>query len=462
MSMRVCVFGAGYVGTVTAACLARAGHQVEAVDVNPEKVDLINAGLSPVVEPGLGELLARVVSAGRLKATTSGADAVARSDIALICVGTPGRANGRLDVGAVAGVGRQIGRALRGHRRPYTVVLRSTVLAGTTEEVLLPSLRAGLGPAAGPPLQVAVNPEFMREGSSLEDFARPPLTLVGCTDSGTASRLRALYSGVEAPFVQTTVRTAEMAKYVANAFHALKVCFANEIADVCEALGADARQVMQVFVMDRKLSVSEAYLRPGFAFGGSCLPKDVRALLYGARCADVLPPVLGAILPSNEAQVRRGVEAVLATGRRRVGVVGLSFKDGTDDLRESPLVTLVESLIGKGCDLSILDRNVSLARLTGANRRYIAEQIPHIASLMCDDLEALLAHAEVLVIGNAGEDAVRALAAARPEQVVIDLTRGLAGARSPKPSAEPEARPEPAASRPPTAAGADLPVEARP
>jgi GDP-mannose 6-dehydrogenase len=447
--MRISVFGVGYVGSVTAACLARQGHHVVAVDIDPQKVEQINRGTSPVVEPGLGELLAGVVRAGQLRATTSGAEAVASSEMALICVGTPGRANGRLDFDAVAGVGQAIGRSLRGGHRPYTVVLRSTVLPGTAEEVLLPSLRAGLGPAAGPPLEVAVNPEFMREGSSLEDFARPPLTLVGCADSETASRLRTLYAGVEAPFVHTAVRTAEMVKYVANAFHALKVCFANEIADVCDALGADAQQVMQTFLLDRKLSVSEAYLRPGFAFGGSCLPKDVRALLYGARSADVLPPLLSAILPSNEVQVRRGVEAVLATGRRRIGVVGLSFKDGTDDLRESPLVTLVEALIGKGCQVRVLDRNVSLARLIGANRRYIEEQIPHIASLMCDDQEALLAHAEVLVIGNSGEDAVRALAAATPEQIVVDLTRGRARAPSTKPAAtEAEPRLAPAAWRP--------------
>ena len=441
--MRVSVFGLGYVGSVTAACLAREGHEVVAVDVNPQKAEMINAGASPVVERGLGELIADVVARGGLRATTSAREAVTCSDIALICVGTPSRANGRLDVDAVAGVGREIGAALRGRRRPYTVVLRSTVLPGTTEEVLLPAVRAGLRASAGPPLQIALNPEFMREGSSLEDFARPPLTLVGCADAEGASRLRALYAGVEAPFVHTSVRTAEMVKYVANAFHALKVCFANEIADVCDGLGADAQQVMEIFRMDRKLSVSEAYLRPGFAFGGSCLPKDVRALLYGARGADVLPPLLGAILPSNDVQVRHGVEAVLATGRRRIGVAGLSFKDGTDDLRESPLVTLVESLIGKGCDVRVLDRNVSLARLVGANRRYIEEQIPHIASLMCEDVEALLDHAEALVIGNAGEDAVRALAAAG-QRHVIDLTRGLARSRAAK-RTETETAPAPPA-----------------
>jgi GDP-mannose 6-dehydrogenase len=424
MTMKVSIFGTGYVGTVTAACLAGAGHDVTAVDVNPQKVDLINAGTSPVVEPGLGALLARVVGEGRLRATTSSREAVAGSDVSLICVGTPSCSNGRLDVSAVAGVGEEIGRALRGRRRPYTVVLRSTVLPGTTEETLLDSLRTGLGRAVGPRLRVAFNPEFMREGSSLDDFAGPPLTIAGTQDPEAADLLRRLYAGVQAPFVHTSVRTAEMVKYAANAFHALKICFANEMADVCDALGADAQHVMRVFRMDHKLNISEAYLRPGFAFGGSCLPKDVRALLYGARSADVLPPLLGSILASNDAQVRRGVEAVLARGRRRVGVVGLSFKDGTDDLRESPLVTVVENLIGKGCDVRILDRNVSLARLVGANRRYIEEQIPHIASLMCESVEEILAHAEVLVIGNGGEQASQVLAGAAAHHLVVDLTRG--------------------------------------
>jgi GDP-mannose 6-dehydrogenase len=345
----------------------------------------------------------------------------------LICVGTPGRHNGKLDVDAIARVGGQIGRALRHRIDPFGVVLRSTALPGTTEGVLVPSILRASGPPWRSRLRVAVNPEFMREGSSLQDFAHPPLTLVGSSDPVAASLLRSLYAGVEAPFVHTAVRTAEMVKYVANAFHALKVCFANEIADVCAAFGADAQEVMQTFLIDRKLSVSEAYLRPGFAFGGSCLPKDLRALLYGARAADVLPPLLSTILPSNEEQVRRAVEAILATRRRRVGVVGLSFKEATDDLRESPMVALVETLIGKGCDVRVLDGNVSIARLVGSNRRYIEEQIPHIASLMCDSVDALLAHAEALVIGNLGEESTRTLAGARPDHVVIDLTRGALG-----------------------------------
>ena len=420
--MRVSVFGLGYVGCVTAACLAKAGHEVLGVDIAQEKVAMIDAGTSPVVEPGLQELLAEVVAAGRLRATMSTEEAVADTDLSLICVGTPGCVNGQLDVGALERVGQQIGRALRGRAGAYTVVLRSTVLPGTTERVLLPALRGEAGRESD--LRVAVNPEFMREGSSLYDFAHPPFTLVGCDDAETLSLLRSLYAGVDAPFVPTAVRTAEMVKYVANAFHALKVCFANEIGDVCGALGADAHEVMRIFLMDRKLNVSEAYLRPGFAFGGSCLPKDLRALAYAARAADVAAPLLSAILPSNEGQIRRGVEAVLETRKRRVGVVGLSFKPGTDDLRESPMVAVVEALIGKGCDVRILDRNVSVARLLGANRRYIEEELPHIASLMCENVETLLTHADVLVIANASEDAALTLSAVGAHHVVIDLTRG--------------------------------------
>ncbi|OLD85428.1 MAG: GDP-mannose dehydrogenase [Gemmatimonadetes bacterium 13_1_20CM_4_66_11] len=420
------MFGLGYVGCVTASCVSRAGHEVIGVDIDAEKVAAVNAGTPPVVEPGLGELLAELVGAHRLRATVSAAEAVRQTDVGLICVGTPGRANGQLGVAALERIGQEIGQALAGRTEPYTVVLRSTVLPGTTERVLIPALRAGAGRELACQLRVAVNPEFMREGSSLRDFAHPPFTLVGSDDAETASVLRALYADVAAPFVHTAVRTAEMVKYVSNAFHALKVCFANEIGDVCAALGADAHEVMRIFLMDRKLNVSEAYLRPSYAFGGSCLPKDLRALMHAARTVDVSLPLLSAILPSNDGQIRRAVETVLETRKRRIGVVGLAFKPGTDDLRESPMVALIEALIGKGCDVRVLDPNVAIARLRGANRRYIEEEIPHIASLICDNVEALLAHADVLVVGNVSDEGERALAAAGPHHVVVDLTRGAA------------------------------------
>ena len=424
--MRVSVFGLGYVGCVTGACLARDGHSVVGVDVNADKVAMVNAGRSPIVEPGLGDLLARVAREGRLRATVDPEEAVLASDLALLCVGTPSLQNGRIDVSALERVSQAIGHALPHRREHLTVVIRSTVLPGTSEYVVAPALLAGGGLRFAGTLRIAVNPEFMREGTSIRDFSQPAMTLVGCDDPQAASQLRDLYRAVDAPFVQTDRRTAEMTKYVANAYHALKVAFANEIGDVCAALGADAQEVMRVFALDTRLSLSAAYLRPGFAFGGSCLGKDLRALLYQSRSADLLPPLLSSVLPANEAQVKRGIEAALAPGKRRVGVVGLAFKEGTDDLRESPMVSLVEALIGKGCDVRILDGNVAVGRLVGANRRYIEEQIPHIASLMCADVEALLAHAEVLVIGNAGSEAAQALEAAGPRHTVVDLTRGRA------------------------------------
>jgi GDP-mannose 6-dehydrogenase len=433
--MNVSVFGLGYVGCVSAACLARSGHRVWGVDVNVEKVDMINRAQPPIVEPGLAELLADVVGNGRLTATANGDEAVASSDLALICVGTPGLGHGEPDLRALERVGRQIGRTRAGRSRDLTVVLRSTVLPGTTEGVLVPALRHG--GASGPAPRVAMNPEFMREGTSLCDFDHPPMVLVGSADPVTTEIVRELYADVQAPFVQTTLRTAELVKFTSNAYHGLKVCFANEIGDLCDALGADGAEVMRIFAMDRKLNISEAYLQPGFAFGGSCLPKDVRALLWAARSRHVDAPVLSAIMPSNTGQVGRAIEAVLRTGRRRVGVAGLAFKPGTDDLRESPVVALVEALIGKGRDVRILDRNVSLARLMGANRRYIEAEIPHIASLLCDDVEHLLDHAEVLVIGSSTEDAAKALSLVPPDCVVVDLTRGATGVRPSRPSAEP-------------------------
>jgi GDP-mannose 6-dehydrogenase len=321
-------------------------------------------------------------------------------------------------------VGREIGAALRYREGGYTVVLRSTVLPGTTVKVLVPALLEGAHRTSWPELRIAVNPEFMREGTSLKDLAHPPYTLVGCRDAETAAQVRALYASVDAPFIHTEVRSAEMVKYVSNTFHALKICFANEIGDLCESLGADAREVMRIFCMDHKLNISEAYLRPGFAFGGSCLPKDVRALVHAARGADLDPPLLSSIVPSNEKQVQRAVTQVLATQKRRIGVAGLAFKADTDDLREGPLVELVESLLGKGREVRVLDWNIALTHLVGANRRYIEERIPHIASLLCTDVETLVGHAEVLVLGNPGAEAELVRAAAREDQIIIDLTRG--------------------------------------
>jgi len=422
--MNVSIFGLGYVGCVTAACLARDGHNVIGVDVNTEKVAMINDRASPIIEPGLADLIERVVRQGRFSATDSAEDGIADADVALICVGTPDLGHGQPDYDGLARVASAIGAACELRVRPLTVVLRSTVLPGTTERVLARVLSECCDGRMAEPLRIAVNPEFMREGSSIEDFDRPPFVLVGCDDPYVATQLRQLYAGVSAPFLQTTVRTAEMVKYVCNAFHALKITFTNEIADLCDALGADAQDVMRVFRQDKKLNVAPAYLKPGFAFGGSCLPKDVRALLCSGRIYDVPTPVLTAVVQSNKAQITRGVDAVLQTRKKKVGVVGLAFKSNTDDLRESPMVTLVETLIGKGCDVRIYDPNVVMARLKGANRTYIEQEIPHVSSLLCDTPECLVEHADVIVFGSAGPDAAKVLAAARPEQMIVDLTRG--------------------------------------
>jgi GDP-mannose 6-dehydrogenase len=421
--MKVAVLGLGYVGCVTACCLARDGHEVIGVDVSGDKVAMINAGLSPIIEPGLAELLARVVQEGRLSATEEIATALAASDVALICVGTPDLGHGQQDLAALAHVAGDIGTACLGRTRPLTVVLRSTVLPGTTVRVLHRILMDAAQHYSST-VHIAVNPEFMREGSSLEDFQHPPFILAGCDDAATANVLRELYAGVTAPFLQTTVRTAEMVKYVCNAYHALKICFANEIADLCDALYTDGQEVMRIVCEDRKLNVSAAYLTPGFAFGGSCLPKDVRALLSAGRIADIPLPLLGAIVSSNDGLIQRGVEAVLRTRRRRVGIVGLAFKPTTDDLRESPMVALVEALIGKGCDVRVYDPTVVLSSLKGSNRRYIEAEIPHISSLLCDSVDALVAHADVLVFGATGGEAALVMAAATDRHTIVDLTHG--------------------------------------
>jgi GDP-mannose 6-dehydrogenase len=418
--MNVSVFGLGCVGCVSAACLARSGHSVTGVDVNPGKVAMIVAGRTPVVEPGLDALLSHVAGDGRLTATTDGAAAVARTDVAMICVGTPGLDGGQPDTASIAAVGREIGRALAGRREPFTVLLRSTCVPGTTEQVLLPALRQEAGPQVR--LQVAVNPEFMREGSALQDFATPSCILVGCDDPVAAALVRSIYADIAAPLVVTSFRTAEAVKIASNAFHALKVSFANEIAAICQALDTDGSDVMRIVAMDRKLNLSEAYLRPGFAFGGSCLTKDVRALVWAAAGARLDVPLLSAILPSNDRVIQRAIEAILQSGKHRVGVAGLAFKAGTDDLRESPVVTVVEALVDAGRQVRVLDRGLDPTQLMGANRRYVESRLPHFASLLSETIEAFVDHAEILVVGTATEDSARAVRLAKAGCVVFDLS----------------------------------------
>jgi GDP-mannose 6-dehydrogenase len=421
--MKVSVFGLGYVGCVSAASFASDGHEVIGVDVNADKVAALNAGRSPIVEPGLEQLLSRTVAAGRLRATTDPADAVRSSEVSLLCVGTPSRRNGSLDLTYLERVSGQIGEALRGKPGYHVVVVRSTVLPGTTHEVVIPALERASGKTYGDGFGVSVNPEFLREGTALQDFRKPPLTLIGHNHATDASGTIALYQSIDAPLVSTSIRVAEMVKYASNAWHALKVCFANEIGNVCKRLGVDSHEVMEVFCRDEKLNLSSYYLKPGFAFGGSCLPKDVRALQYRARQVDVDLPLIQAILPSNRLQIQQAFDQIMETGRKRIGLLGFSFKAGTDDLRESPLVILAEALLGKGCTLRIYDRNVSLAKLVGSNKDYIDQQIPHLSALLSGSIDEVLRESDVIVIGNQAPEFGEALARCRPGQIVIDLVR---------------------------------------
>ncbi|MDX6414552.1 MAG: GDP-mannose 6-dehydrogenase [Gaiellaceae bacterium] len=422
--MRVAVFGLGYVGSVSAAALASLGHEVIGVDSNPEKVELVGAGGSPVLEPGLREEIAEAVASGALRATTDPQRAIDESDISLICVGTPSAANGSLSTAALERVTESIGRALRSRRgTKHVVVVRSTVLPGTAEKLVLPLLESASGGRAGETFGLANNPEFLREGTSLEDFFDPPKTVIGELDEWSGDVVESLYEEIGAPVFRVPLKTAEMLKYVDNAFHALKIGFANEVGAICEAFDVDAQEVMHIFRADTKLNISPSYLMPGFAFGGSCLPKDLRALVHAARRADVDAPILEHVLPSNERHLRRTFEAIARTGARRVGLFGLSFKPGTDDLRESPLVDLAERLVGKGFTLKIYDPGVSLARLVGANRDYVAEHLPHLSTLLCDSAEEVVEHAEVCVLGAAMPEALAALDA-RNGYHLIDLAQG--------------------------------------
>jgi GDP-mannose 6-dehydrogenase len=421
--MKISVLGLGYVGAVSSGCLARDGHEVIGVDSDSLKVDLINGGKAPIVEPGLAEIIEEQIAAGRLSATTEVAAAIQHSDLSLVCVGTPSLKNGGIELQYVRRVCEQIGTALREHQGAPVVVMRSTLLPGTMQEVVIPTLEERSGKRAGVEFGVCVNPEFLREGTAVHDYYHPPKTVIGEMNRASGDLLANLYSSMPGTLLRTDIETAEMVKYADNAWHALKVGFANEIGNVCKALDIDAHRVMDIFCQDTKLNLSPYYLKPGFAFGGSCLPKDLRALLYKAKTLDISLPILSAILPSNEQQIERGVRTVIEKGSRKVGILGFSFKAGTDDLRESPVVELTERLIGKGFDLRVYDSNVRLASIHGANRNYILNHIPHISRLMVQTVEEILEHARTIVIGNAAPEFKEIPKRLVDGQTLIDFVR---------------------------------------
>jgi GDP-mannose 6-dehydrogenase len=421
--MKISIFGLGYVGAVSAGCLAKDGHTVIGVDPYQPKVDLINGGQTPVIEKDIGEIVQQAVADGLLSATQDVQEAVQGSDISLICVGTPSQPNGSLDLKYVRKVCEEIGAALKGKDAFHVVVARSTMLPGSMRSIVIPVLEEFSGKQAGVDFSVCNNPEFLRESTAVFDYYNPPKTVIGETDSAAGDALASLYAHLDAPLVRTSVETAEMVKYTDNVWHALKVGFANEIGNICKAVGIDGHEVMDIFCKDTKLNLSPYYMKPGFAFGGSCLPKDVRALTYKARSSDIDTPILNAIIPSNNRQIEKGLEMIIEKGSKKVGILGFSFKAGTDDLRESPLVEVIERLIDKGYDIRLYDKNVKIASLVGANKDYILNHIPHISGLMADSVDEVLEYADTIVIGNGAEE-FRAVAARIPVgKCVVDLVR---------------------------------------
>jgi GDP-mannose 6-dehydrogenase len=421
--LKVSVFGMGYVGTVSAGCLAHEGHEVIGVDPVGTKVDLINSGHSPIIEADIGEIVAATVKAGRLRATDNVDEAIRGTELSFVCVGTPSQPNGNLDLSYIRRVCEMIGKALKNKSTHHTVVIRSTVLPGTMRQIVIPVLEEFSGKKAGAGFGICNNPEFLREGTAVNDFNAPPKTVIGESDRASGDMLASLYSKLNAPLIRTDLETAEMVKYVDNSWHALKIGFANEIGNLCKSLSIDAHEVMKIFCQDKKLNISPAYLMPGFAFGGSCLPKDLRALTYKAKMHDLELPIITSILPSNELQIARGLQLIMGNGSKRVGILGFSFKAGTDDLRESPMIEVIERLVGKGYDLRIFDKNVNLASLVGANRDFILNHIPHISRLMVTGIDAVLNHAVTIVIGNRDPDFQDVPERLRAGQRLVDFVR---------------------------------------
>jgi GDP-mannose 6-dehydrogenase len=421
----ISIFGLGYVGAVTAACLASRGHKIIGVDPNPLKVERIGSGKSPIVETEVDALIATAKEAGLISATQDATVAITNSEISFVSVGTPCQRNGKLDLSYIRRVCVDIGRGLRSKNSFHWIVVRSTVLPGTTESVIVPAIETASGMTAGEDFQVCFNPEFLREGTAVTDFFNPPFTVIGASNPAQVVPVRELYGFLEAPMYEIPIPAAEMIKYSCNAFHALKTAFANEIGTICNAIGVDAKTVSDVFKSDTRLNISPAYLTPGFAFGGSCLPKDLRALTYQVRELDLRLPLLESILPSNTEHIHRAADAILSLGKRKVALLGLSFKPGTDDLRESPLVHLVKKLISEGCDVQIWDRNVALGQLIGSNRDFIESYIPHIGTLLRDNLRRVLAHGDVIVLGTDEVSRAELEKHLYEDQILIDLAHLL-------------------------------------
>ena len=422
--MKVAVYGLGYVGCVTGACIADIGHKVIGVDPNRVKTDLVNSGRSPVIETGIQEIMEKVVGNGSFSATDRWEKIVVESDCAFVCVGTPSKPNGRIDLNYIKRVCEHIGTDLKSRKDYYVVVIRSTVFPGTVEETIIPVLEKSSGKTVGNDFGVCMMPEFLREGTSVYDFYNPPKSVIGEYDKRSGDTIADIFKDIKAPMVRTKIKVAEMIKYADNSFHALKVTFANEIGNVCKEMNIDSHEVMKIFCLDDKLNLSPYYLKPGFAFGGSCLPKDLRALTYESKMLDVETPVLSSIMESNRKQVLKVVKKLNEFKGSTIGFLGLSFKGGTDDMRESPLVEVIETMLGKGFKVRIYDRHVSIAKLFGSNKEYIEKEIPHISSLMCRTADELISGADVIVVGHGNKEFRDVLSSGSGDgKVIVDLVR---------------------------------------
>lgn len=420
--MKISVFGLGYVGAVSCACFAKLGHDVVGVDVNEQKVDLIKSGKSPIVEKDLDEYIHEGIQSGKIDATTSINYAIEKTSISIICVGTPSQINGNIDLTYIYRVCNEIAEALKHKNEFHTIVIRSTVVPGTIMQCIQ-IIEDISGKKHDRDFGVASNPEFLRESTAIEDFWNPPYTVIGTTSQKSEDQLVELYQAIDAPIFTLKPEESEMIKYANNNFHALKITFANEIGNICKELGVDGHKVMEVVSSDNKLNLSPYYMKPGFAFGGSCLPKDVRGLNYKAKMLDVQVPLLSSLLPSNEYQIQRGLQLILNTGKKKVGFLGFAFKAGTDDLRESPIVELIETLMGKGYQLSLYDSNILLSKLMGKNKDYLTGHIPHITKVLKNSVQEVIEESEVIVLGNKSPEFKEAIEKLDSNKIVVDLVR---------------------------------------
>lgn len=419
--MRISIFGMGYVGCVGSACCAKLGHHVIGVDVSEHKVELINSGRPTIIEKDIEELVRKAHEEGALEATTDVDYAVKNSEISFIAVGTPSSKEGHLNLNYIYRVAEQIGAAIRDKDDFHIVAIRSTVLPGTNQRIgeIIEEIS---GRKRDEAFTVVSNPEFLREGTAVHDYLNPPLTLVGADNELAVEKMRELYRDIPGEFIATDIKVAEMMKYINNTYHALKIVFGNEVGNICKALDVDSHKVMEIFCKDKQLNISPYYFKPGFAYGGSCLPKDSKALRTLARDYYVDVPVINAIEESNEIQKRNAVNLIMEKGKRKVGILGLSFKAGTDDLRCSPIVDVVESLLGKGFELRIYDRNVKLSEITGTNKDFIMAKIPHLQHFVYDDLDKVVTESDVLVVTNK-EAEFEDLLQRYPGKIIVDLVR---------------------------------------